>query len=235
MAKGSKVKPGVVEPTAVSTQMDETLQITYKRCDELVPYIGNSRKHTDEHIAKIMASIREFGFTKPILIDHQNNIIAGHGTVLGAMRLGYTTIPTTERTNLTDAQRKKYIIADNQIALASEWDKEVLARELKELAAANEDLTPLGFGEEELKELMTYQLESLEPGEGDGDGEKQGYTPTVVRTNEIWDFGNHQIMVASDSLYAVDAMLILWKKLTGKEASHEEVSFSEVERIRGKQ
>ena len=109
------------------------LTIQYKKIDELIPYARNSRTHSDAQVAQIAASIKEFGWTNPVLMDGDNGIIAGHGRVLAARVLGQTDIPTIELFHLSDIQKKAYIIADNKLALNAGWDDEVLGIEIAEL------------------------------------------------------------------------------------------------------
>ena len=110
-------------------------EIVYKRVDELIPYVRNARTHSSEQVAQIAASIREFGFNAPVLIDGQGGIIAGHGRVMAARKLGMDSVPTIALPHLTDIQKRAYILADNKIALNSEWDNEMLQLELEEIAA----------------------------------------------------------------------------------------------------
>jgi ParB family transcriptional regulator, chromosome partitioning protein len=120
-------------------------EIVYKSVKELVPYARNSRTHSDEQVAQIMASIKEFGFTNPVLTDGDNGIIAGHGRVMAAQRIGLEEVPTIELSHLTDAQKKAYIIADNKIALNSGWDEDLLQLELIELDEMEFNYSELGF------------------------------------------------------------------------------------------
>lgn len=121
------------------------MKIEYKSVTELIPYARNSRTHSDEQIAQIMASIKEFGFTNPILTDGQNGIIAGHGRVMAAQRMKIDKVPIIELSHLTEAQKKAYIIADNKIALNSGWDEDLLKIELVELDEIGFDYSELGF------------------------------------------------------------------------------------------
>lgn len=121
------------------------MKIVNKSVIELIPYARNSRTHSDEQIAQIMASIKEFGFTNPILTDGDNGIIAGHGRLMAAQRLGFNEVPTIELSHLTEAQKKAYIIADNKLALNSGWDEDMLKIELAELDEVGFDYSDLGF------------------------------------------------------------------------------------------
>ena len=119
----------------------------------LIPYARNSRKHSDEQVAKIAASIKEFGFLNPVIVDGDNGIIAGHGRVLAAQKLGMEAVPTIEASHLTDAQRRAYIIADNRLALDAGWDDEMLRVEFGDLEAEGFDLTLTGFNLDEIDAL----------------------------------------------------------------------------------
>ena len=130
------------------------LKIVQKPVDKLIPYINNSRTHSGEQIAQIAASIKEFGWTNPILVDGENGIIAGHGRLMAARKLGYTEVPTIELKDLTKTQRKAYIIADNKLSLNAGWDDEILRFELGELDAAGFDLELTGFVGDDLTETM---------------------------------------------------------------------------------
>lgn len=120
----------------------------------LVPYAKNTRTHSPEQINKIAASITEFGWTNPILIDGDNNIIAGHGRILAAKQLGITEVPAIDLSHLTATQRRAYIIADNQLALESGWDNNLLALELDELDKLDFKLDILGFDEDEINKII---------------------------------------------------------------------------------
>lgn len=130
-----------------------SLQIVYKPVNDLIPYINNSRTHSDAQIAQIAASIKEFGWTNPILLDGENGIIAGHGRLLAARKLDHTEIPTIELSGLTPAQKKAYVIADNKLALNAGWDEGLLKLELDELGNLDFDLSLIGFDDYNLGEL----------------------------------------------------------------------------------
>jgi len=134
------------------------MKITQKKVTELIPYVNNSRTHSDEQVAQIAASIKEFGWTNPILVDGSNGIIAGHGRLLAARKLGFKEVPTIELADLTDTQRKAYIIADNKLALNAGWDNEILKLELYVLDEADYSLDMTGFSADELTEVMFGKL-----------------------------------------------------------------------------
>jgi hypothetical protein len=136
------------------------VKITQKLVTELIPYVKNSRTHSDEQVAQIAASIKEFGWTNPILIDGGNGIIAGHGRLLAARKLGYKEVPTIELSELTETQKKAYIIADNRLALNAGWDNEMLTIELNDLLADGFALELLGFDPNEIDSLLTPEEEA---------------------------------------------------------------------------
>jgi ParB-like chromosome segregation protein Spo0J len=129
------------------------MKIELKSIDLLIPYAKNARIHNEAQIAQIAGSIKEFGFNNPVLIDKDNGIIAGHGRVLAARKLGLKEVPTIQLDHLSENQRKAFILADNRIAMNSHWDEEILSLELSDLKDAL-DLTDLGFEVAELDKLM---------------------------------------------------------------------------------
>ena len=133
---------------------DINMQIEHLQVAELVPFINNSRTHSDEQVAQVAASIKEFGFTNPILIGSDNVIIAGHGRLLAARKLGTETVPCIRLAHLSEAQRRAYVIADNKLALNAGWDDELLSLELGELENMDFDLSLIGFSEYELGALL---------------------------------------------------------------------------------
>jgi len=137
------------------------IQIKEKLVSELIPYVKNSRTHSDEQIAQIAASIKEFGWTNPILIDGENGIIAGHGRLLAARKLKHDKVPTIELKDLTEIQKKAYIIVDNKLALNAGWDREILSIELGSLQNDNFNIELLGFDAIELSDLFDEQIKEL--------------------------------------------------------------------------
>ena len=128
----------------------------------LVPYAKNSRTHSDEQVAQVAASIKEFGFTNPILVDGDNVLIAGHGRLLAAQRLGLNEVPCIRLSHLTESQKRAYVIADNKLAINAEWDEELLKLALIDLEESDLDVTLTGFNDLELDELMQAELETQE-------------------------------------------------------------------------
>lgn len=121
--------------------------------DDLVPYARNSRTHSDEQVAQIAASIKEFGFTNPVLVDESGGIIAGHGRVLAARKLGIDELPAIELAHLSDTQKRAYVIADNKLALNAGWDDEMLRLEFDALGDEGFDLSLTGFDVGEIAAL----------------------------------------------------------------------------------
>lgn len=133
--------------------------------DALVPYARNSRTHSPEQVAQLGRSMREFGFTNPVLIDEHNTLIAGHGRVMAAQSIGLAVVPAIRLTHLSDAQRRAYVIADNKLAEQAGWDMATLAREVEDLQALDFDVDLLGFGGDELAALLGADGAPQQPGE----------------------------------------------------------------------
>ena len=167
------------------------MKITQKKVTELIPYVNNSRTHSDEQVAQIAASIKEFGWTNPILVDGSNGIIAGHGRLLAARKLGFKEVPTIELADLTDTQRKAYIIADNRLALNAGWDNEMLTIELNDLLADGFALEMLGFDPKELNALL--EPEVIE-GLTDEDAVPDVPEEPKTKLGDIYQLGNHRLM-----------------------------------------
>jgi DNA modification methylase len=187
------------------------IQIKEKLVSELIPYVKNSRTHSDEQVAQIAASIKEFGWTNPILIDGENGIIAGHGRLLAARKLNYDKVPTIELKDLTETQKKAYIIADNKLALNAGWDNELLTIELNDLMADGFALEILGFDPKELSALLEPEVV-----EGLTDEDAVPDVPEEPKTKlgDIYQLGNHRLMCGdSTSIDAVD------KLMDGKQAN----------------
>ncbi len=160
------------------------LAVIYKPIGDLIPYARNSRTHSDAQVAQIAASIKEFGFTNPVLIDEDGGIIAGHGRVLAARKLSMDEVPTIALEGLTKTQRKAYVIADNKLALNAGWDDELLKVEIEELDGEGFDISLLGFDDEFLDDEGETQ------GEGTGNGSLAGrfLVPpfSVLNAREGW-------------------------------------------------
>ena len=145
------------------------MEIIYKKVRDLIPYVNNSRTHSEEQVNQICASINEFGFTNPLLIDEKDSIIAGHGRLIASKKLGMEEVPCIVLEGLTEAQKKAYIIADNKMALNAGWDEELLKIELENLKELDFDLELTGFNVDELDELFKEDEEEQEIIEDDFD------------------------------------------------------------------
>lgn len=181
------------------------MEIIEKSVETLIPYIKNSRTHSDAQIAQIAASIKEFGWTNPILVDGENGIIAGHGRLMAARKLGHTKVPVIELKDMTETQKKAYIIADNQLAMNSGWDTSLLTLELTDLQADGFDLDLLGFDPKELNALLEPEIV-----EGLTDEDSVPDIPKKPKTKlgDIYELGSHRLMCGdSTSIDAVDQLL----------------------------
>jgi DNA modification methylase len=181
------------------------MKIEQLKVNDLIPFINNSRTHSEEQVGQVAASIREFGFTNPILVDGDNGIIAGHGRLMAARKLGLESVPSIRLTHLSEAQKRAYVIADNKLALNAGWDEELLSLELGELQALDFDLSLIGFSEDELAGLLVTELED---GLTDEDAVPEPpETPTTVE-GDVWVLGNHRLMCGdSTSIDAVDKLM----------------------------
>ena len=170
--------------------MKNNLVIQEKKVDNLIPYVNNSRTHNVNQVNQIASSIKEFGFTNPILIDTDNSIIAGHGRLLAAKKLGLTQVPTITLEHLTNAQKKAYVIADNKLALNAGWDTELLNLEIKELQNLDFNIDLLGFSAEELNELNPLSIEGLT----DEDEVPETPEQAITKLGDVYQLGNHRLM-----------------------------------------
>ena len=176
-----------------------------RKIDELIPYARNSRTHSDEQVAQIAASIKEFGFTNPVLIDGEGGIIAGHGRVMAARKLGLDVVPCIELAYLTEAQKKAYIIADNKLALNAGWDDEMLRVEFAELESLDFDVELTGFS---LDEIDALAIQEVEPGLTDEDATPEPPKEPVSKLGDVWVMGSHRLMCGdSTSIDAVDKLM----------------------------
>ena len=158
--------------------------------ESLIPYARNSRTHSDSQVAQIAASIKEFGFTNPVLIDEDGGIIAGHGRTMAARKLGLTEVPCIRLSHLTDAQKKAYVIADNKLALNAGWDDEMLKVELQELKDLDFDLELTGFSDDELADLLA----ETQVGLVDEDEAPPVPKEPITKPGDIWVMGKHRLM-----------------------------------------
>lgn len=187
----------------------ESLQVERWPIDRLLPYATNARTHEPEQVAQIAASIAEFGFNVSCLIDERGVLIAGHGRLLAARKLGLTEVPVIRLEHLSDAQARAYRIADNQLALNAGWDDQVLAAELARLKEDGVGLDLLAFADEELDRLLA----SIDEGGADAAGSDEDVVPEppeepVTRPGDIWLLGKHRLL-CGDSTNATDVARLL--------------------------
>lgn len=182
------------------TSGDIKRQVEYRSIATLIPYASNSRTHSEQQVAQIAASIREFGWTNPILVDEAGTIIAGHGRLLAAQRLGEPTAPCITIDGLSDAQRRALIIADNKLAMNAGWDEDLLSSELQGLTDDGFDMALLGFSEDELAGLLADKTQGLT----DPDDIPEAPAIPVSKLGDVWLLGKHRI-VCGDS---TDALVV---------------------------
>ena len=171
---------------------------------DLIPYARNSRTHSNEQITQIASSIREFGFTNPIIIDDKNNIIAGHGRIMAANKLGIKEVPCVVVSGWTEAQKKAYVIADNKLALNAGWDEQMLKLEFDELGELGFNLELTGFSLDEIGKFNPVVVEGLTDEDAVPEAPE---TPKTV-LGDIWLLGEHRIMCGdSTSIDAVEKLM----------------------------
>lgn len=179
-------------------------QSEIRKVKDLIPYARNSRTHSEEQVTQIASSIREFGFTNPIIIDDKNNIIAGHGRIMAANKLGIKEVPCVVVTGWTEAQKKAYVIADNKLALNAGWDEQMLKLEFDELGDLGFNLELTGFSLDEINKLNPVTVEGLT------DEDAVPEAPEVPKTvlGDIWLLGDHRLMCGdSTSIDAVEKLM----------------------------
>lgn len=155
-----------------------SLKVEYRSIEKLIPYARNARTHSDAQVAQIAASIKEFGFTNPILVDGENGIIAGHGRLAASRKLGLKDVPCIELSGLSDAQRRAYVLADNKIALNSGWDMDLLKVELQDIGEMSFDLDKIGFGVGEMAAF--FDEPNFAPGGEDDQGKLDELSPKMI-------------------------------------------------------
>lgn len=179
-------------------------KLEWRQIADLIPYARNARTHSDEQVAQIAASIKEFGWTNPILVDGDNGIIAGHGRLAAARKLGNAEVPVIELTGLSEAQKRAYILADNKLALNAGWDTDMLIEELKELKEMDFDLELTGFSDKEISDFLGEEVEGLTDEDAVPDVPEEPKT----KLGDIYQLGNHRLMCGdSTSIDAVDKLM----------------------------
>ncbi len=173
--------------------------------ERLIPYARNARTHSEEQIAQIMASIAEFGFVNPILVDKEHGIIAGHGRLIAAQRLGLKEVPVIPLSHLSATQKRALVIADNRIALNAGWDEEMLRLELTELQEEDYKLDIMGFSEDELDKLLAPMTEE---GNTEDDAVPDVEATAITQPGDLWLLGAHRLLCSdSTKLDAVERVL----------------------------
>ncbi|KAA2237077.1 site-specific DNA-methyltransferase [Salinarimonas soli] len=168
----------------------DALAISYRALDSLIPYARNARTHSDAQVAQIAASIREFGWTNPILVDGANGVIAGHGRLLAARKLALTSVPVIELASLSEAQKRAYVLADNKLALNAGWDEEVLALEVADLVALGVDVELTGFDAADLDRILGREHGGLT----DPDEAPSPAAQPASRAGDVWLLGVHRLV-----------------------------------------
>ncbi len=165
---------------------------------KLVPYANNARTHSPEQITKLRSSLREFGFVNPLIIDRDYNVIAGHGRLEGAKAEGYEAVPCVFVDEMSEAQKKAYVLLDNRMALDAGWDEEMLKIELQGLADSAFDLTLTGFEEQEIADL--FALDASDAKEDDFDVEAELENPAFSKEGDVWQIGRHRVICGDSTL-----------------------------------
>jgi DNA modification methylase len=180
------------------------MELIKKKVSELIPYINNSRTHSEEQITQLISSIKEFGFTNPILLSPDNSIIAGHGRLQAVKRLGHEEVPCVIISGLTKTQIKALIIADNQLALNAGWDLEKLSVEIEGLKDEDFNIDILGFEDDFIKDLLNKENEGLT----DEDAVPEILENPKTKVGDLWTLGNHRLLCeSSTSIDAVNKLM----------------------------
>ncbi len=187
------------------------IQIEMRPIDVLIPYARNAKQHSDAQVAQIAASIREFGWGAPILVDGHNNVIAGHGRLLAARKLGLSEVPVVPMAHLTDTQRRALILADNKIGENASWEDELLGIELSDLKDAGFDLGLTGFSPEEWETLIAGD-EATKDGLTDDDAVPEVPETPISKTGDVWLLGDHKLL-CGDATKADDYKALLGDEL----------------------
>jgi len=198
--------------------MTQTLNVEYRKVETLIPFARNPRTHSDAQVAKLAASIVEFGWTNPVLVDGSQGIIAGHGRLAAARKLGLAEVPVIELGHLTLAQKRAYVIADNRLALDAGWDEEMLAVELAELSESGYDLTLTGFSNDEIEQLLVdaeggkAEDDSAESDADAADDVPDAPANPISRSGDVWQLGAHRVICGDATDAGVVAALMAGDK-----------------------
>ena len=187
------------------------IKLELRPIDVLLPYCRNPRLHDEAQVAQIAASMLEFGWTSPLLVDGQNGLIAGHGRLLAARKLGLKQVPVIELAHLTETQKRAYVITDNQLTLNSTWDQDLLRVELAALQEADFDLALTGFDADELLEIMAGE-EATNEGNTDEDAVPEVPVTPVSKMGDVWIMGNHRLLCGDSTDKASFTLLMAGEK-----------------------
>lgn len=187
-----------------------TTEMQLVSISQLVPYVNNARTHSDAQVKKLRASLREFGFINPVIIDSEYNVIAGHGRILAAKEEGIEKVPCVFVDYLTPAQKKAYILADNGMAMDAGWDEELLRVEIETLQAESFDVWLTGFDEKDIAELFAGEDDGALDDDFDVDEELQ--KPPVTKSGDVWLLGNHRLICGDSTKAETYEMLMNGKK-----------------------
>lgn len=187
-----------------------TTEMQLVSISQLVPYVNNARTHSDAQVKKLRASLREFGFINPVIIDSEYNVIAGHGRILAAKEEGIEKVPCVFVDYLTPAQKKAYILADNRMAMDAGWDEELLRVEIETLQAESFDVGLTGFDEKDIAELFAGEDDGALDDDFDVDEELQ--KPPVTKSGDVWLLGNHRLICGDSTKAETYEMLMNGKK-----------------------
>lgn len=189
--------------------MNTTTEMQLVTIDKLIPYINNARTHSPEQIKKLRASLREFGFINPVIIDKDFNVIAGHGRLLAAKEESIKEVPCVFVDYLTEAQKKAYIIADNRMAMDAGWDEELLRVEIEALQAEAFDLSLTGFDDTEIADLFG---DDSDVQEDDFDVDEELEKPTFSKAGDVWTLGQHRLVCGDSTKAETFATLMQGRK-----------------------
>ncbi|MBU9608235.1 site-specific DNA-methyltransferase [Burkholderia multivorans] len=184
------------------------LQIDYRPIESLIPYARNARTHSEEQVAQIAASIREFGFNNPVLVDGQHGVIAGHGRILAARQLGMTELPVIELSHLSDTRKRAFILAENRLTERAGWDDELLSLELADLQAAGFDLELTGFDDAAIAKLLDVDGKIGSPNDESADEVPEPPVIPVTRAGDVWVIGRHRLICGDASDASVVATVM---------------------------
>lgn len=196
--------------------MSKQLEIVYKKVEGLIPFVNNSRTHSDEQVNQIASSIKEFGFTNPILLDDDNGIIAGHGRLQAARLLGLDEVPTITLVGLDELQKRAYVIADNKLALNAGWDSELLQLEIQNLQDKDFDISLLGFDEKELMQILGEDDDEVVAEIKFSEELMESHNYVVLYFDNDIDWLSAQTHFALESVHSKRANGKPWSKGTGR-------------------